>query len=99
MATTFGKPTKASISARDLGGVSAPYTTMIGSLTCCAALTVFATMSYAVRVGELGCCRPPVKAAQKNSGRDSHPHYNKKRKFSKLQGVESFALLKASTAS
>ena len=41
MATTFGKPTKASISARDLGGVSAPYTTMIGSLTCCAALMVF----------------------------------------------------------
>jgi len=46
-----------------------------------------------------GCYRPPVKAAQKNSARDSHPHYNKKRKFSKLQGVESFALLKASTAS
>ena len=29
----MGKPAKASISARDLGGVSAPYTTMIVSLT------------------------------------------------------------------
>ena len=38
VATTLGKPAKASIFVRDLGGVSAPYTTMIGSLTCCAAM-------------------------------------------------------------
>ena len=34
----IGQPAKVSISARDLGGVSAPYKTMIGSLTCCAAM-------------------------------------------------------------